>query len=88
MDTSRTQLHMLLETYKEVFQDELGTMNSVKAELKLNENVTPKFHRPWSVPFALKGAAEQELAQLEEKGILKKVSHSSWATPIVPEMEK
>ena len=79
---------MLLETYKEVFQDELGTMNSVKAELKLNENVTPKFHRPWSVPFALKGAVEQELAQLEGKGILKKVSHSSWAAPIVPEMEK
>ena len=88
VDATQTQLHTLLETYKEVFRDELGTMNSVKAELKLKENVTPRFHRPRSVPFALKGAVEQELARLEEKGILKKVSHSSWAAPIVPVPKK
>ena len=63
-------------------------MNSVKAELKLKENVTPRFHRPRSVLFALKGAVEQELARLEEKGILKKFSHSSWAAPIVPVSKK
>ena len=78
MDATETKLHTLLETYKDVFQDELGTMNS---ELKLKENITPKFHQPRPVPFSLKGAVEQELARLEEKGILKKVSHSSWAAP-------
>ena len=88
MDATQTRLHTLLETYKEVFRDELGTMNSVKAELKLKENVTPRFHRPRPVPFALKGAVEQELARLEEKGILKKVSHSSWAAPVVPVPKK
>ena len=77
-----------LETYKEVFRGELGTMNSVKAELKLKENVIPKFHRPQPVPFALKGAVEQELAQLEEKGILKKVSHISWVASVVPATKK
>ena len=45
-------------------------------------------HRPRSVPFALKGAIEQELASLEEKGILKKVNHSEWAAPIVPVPKK
>ena len=43
MDATETKLRTLLEMYKEVFRDELGTMNSVKAELKLKENVTPKF---------------------------------------------
>ena len=88
MDATQTQLHTLLETYKEVFRDELGTMNLAKAELKLKEIVIPRFHRPWPVPFALKGAVEQELAGLDEKGVLKKVSHSSWAAPIVPVPKK
>ena len=43
MDAMQFQLHTLLETYKEVFRDKLGTMNLVKAELKLKENVTPRF---------------------------------------------
>ena len=35
-----------------------------------------------------KGAVEQELAGLDEKGVLKKVSHSSWVAPIVPVPKK
>ena len=49
---------------------------------------TPKFHRTRTVPFALRGAVEQELNRLEEKGILKKVSHSELAAPIVPVPKK
>lgn len=88
MDTSQTRLHEMLKCYDEVFQDELGTMKTIKAELKLKENATPKFHRARTVPFALRGAVEQELNRLEEKGILKKVSHSDWAAPIVPVPKK
>ena len=88
MDKTRTRLHEMLKHYDEVFRDELGTMKEIKAELKLKENVTPKFHRPRTVPFALRGAVEQELTRLEEKGILKKVNHSDWGTPIVPVPKK
>ena len=63
-------------------------MNLAKAELKLKEIVIPRFHRPRQVPFTLKGAVEQELAGLDEKGVLKKVSHSSWVAPIVPVPKK
>ena len=63
-------------------------MKTIKTKLKLKENATPKFHRPRTVPFALRGAVEQELNRLEEKGILKKVSHSEWAAPIVPVPKK
>ena len=84
MNTSQAQLHKMLKHYEEVFRDELGTMRKVKAEIKLKESATPKFHHPCTVPFALKGAIEQELNRLEEKEILIKVSHSDWAAPIVP----
>ena len=88
VDTTQTQLATLLKRHEEVFRDELGTMKSIKAELKLRENATPKFHRPRPVPFALKGAVEEELKRLEEKGIVKKVRHSEWAAPIVPVPKK
>ena len=88
MDTNQTGLHEMLKRYDEVFQDELGTMKTIKAKLKLKENATPKFHRPRTVPFALKEAIEQELNGLEEKGILQKVDHSDWAAPIVPVPKK
>lgn len=49
-----------------------------------NEVNQGKAQDPRPMPFALKGAVEQELNRLEEKGILWKVSHSDWAAPIVP----
>ena len=61
MDTNQRRLHDMLKRYEEVFWDELGTMKNIKAELKLTKNVTPKFHRPRTVPFALREPVEQEL---------------------------
>ena len=72
MDTNQTRLHEMLKRY-DVFQDELGTMKTIKAKLKLKENAIPKFHRPHTVPFA---PVEQELNRLEGKGILQKVDHT------------
>eukprot|EP00731_Ephydatia_muelleri_P009139 Em0004g1477a len=37
-----------------------------------------------SVPFALKEGIEEELERLEKEGIVHRVMHSEWATPIVP----
>ena len=77
MNTSQTQLHKMLKHYDEVFQNELGTMKKIKANINLKENATPKFHRPHKVPFALKGAVKQELNILEEKGIFDE-NQSQW----------
>ena len=52
LDRNQTRLHEILKRYGEVFQDELGTMKTIKAELKLKENATPKFHRPRTVEHA------------------------------------
>ena len=74
----------LLEEYAEVFSGEPSKIQPFEAKLVLKENVQPVFCRPRSVPFAIKGAVEQELERLEKgyRGIIVKVSHSDY--PIVP----
>ena len=49
----------------------------------MKEGTHPVFLRPRPVPFAIKGALEDELKLLQSAGIIEKVSHSDWAAPIV-----
>ena len=85
---AKPQLDALLKEYSEIFENKLGTMCNIYAELKLKKNVSPKFHRPRPIPFALREAVAQELNRLVNEGVLKKVEHSKWAAPIVPVPKK
>ena len=67
----------------EIFKPELGHCITVKATLILQEEANPKFCKPRKLPFALKPVVGDELDRLEGQGVIKKVSHSEWATPIV-----
>ena len=59
-------------------------MRSLQATLHVRPDARPKFFKPRTLPFAIKGAIEQELDRLEANGVIRKVSHSEWAAPIVP----
>ena len=59
-------------------------MSSTKVKLHIKPDARPKFFKPRSVQFAIKPDIDQELECLESAGILKKVSTSVWAAPIVP----
>ena len=78
-------LQNILDTYKEVFASELGTIHPFKFKVKLTvaPEARSKFHRARPVPFALRSAVEEALDCLEVDGILEKISHSDWAAPIV-----
>ena len=78
------RLEDLLELYSAVFQEEVGVMNTFEAHLQLKPESVPKFHKHRPVPFAIKQAIEDELDRLEKAGIIEKVTHSQWASPIVP----
>ena len=69
--------------YAEIFKPELGTVKGVPAKLHLKENATPVFQRARLVPYVLRPTVEEELKRLENKGVLKPVEVSDWATPIV-----
>ena len=56
--------------------------------LKVDTNAQPKFYKARSVPFALKSKLEAELADLQSKGIISPVKHSTWAAPIVSILKK
>ena len=52
--------------------------------LHIDPLAPPKFHKPRTVPYALKGLVEEELECLMDLGIIIPVIFSKWAVPIVP----
>ena len=79
---SRT-LQQVLDKHEAVFEKGLGTMKKVKAKLHLKSGATSKFVKARPVPFALRPKAEASLEKLEQEGVLEKVTHSEWGSPIV-----
>ena len=82
------QLQTVLDCHKEVFEDQLGCIEGVKAKLHLKSDVQPKFLRARNLPFALREKVERELKRLVEAGVITPVQHAEWATPIFPVMKQ
>ena len=54
------ELSVILEQYKEV--------KGYKAKIVVDPNATPRYHKAWSVPYAMK--VEEELERLQKEGIV------------------
>ena len=59
------QLEAVLAAHGSVFKSELGTITCTKAQLHMDPNVPPSFHRPHPIPYAVKDKVEVELERLE-----------------------
>ena len=79
-----TSLEGLLQKYKTLFDNELGTMIEVQAKLAVKPDAKPKFCRARSAPYALRGAIEKDLNRLQQLGVTESVKYSDRAMPIVP----
>ena len=77
-------LQDVLSKHEEVFKKGLGTLKGAKAKIHVPEGATPRFFKPRSLPYAMKGKVESEIDRLVGEGILKPVEFSEWAAPIVP----
>lgn len=67
-----------------VFDSDLSCpIKNFEVNLRLKENVEPIFKKAYSMPYALKSRVEEKLKMLERSGIIKPVSVSKWASPIV-----
>lgn len=79
------KLDELLEQYAStVFSPDLGEIPNVRGHLALKENSQPVFIKPRRIPYALKPKVDEEIDRLCKQGVLTKVDHSEWGTPVVP----
>lgn len=76
------------EEFADLFTEGLGLVKGPPARLLLRDGTSPKFCKARKVPFALREKVSNELDRLVAEGILSPVSHSEWATPIVPVLKK
>lgn len=73
----------LTDKYREVFQPGYGAIKGFHASIVLKIGATPVFCKARPVPYALREQVEQELLNMEKAGIVYRVRHSAWATPLV-----
>lgn len=73
----------ILEEYKDLFQSEVGKIPDFICSLSLRPDARPIYIKPRRVPYALQEEVERELDCLENQGIIEKVDHSEWGTPLV-----
>ena len=79
-----SELTRILDFYSHLFQDELGCVGDIRANICVDPNALPKIFRPRVVPFALRGRVEKELDRLQSQGVIEPVRFAEWAAPIVP----
>ena len=76
-------LQSVLNQDPAVFAHGLELCTKVKARLLLKDDAVPRLVKPRPVPFSRMEAVDKVLHHLEEVGIITRVDHSEWATPIV-----
>ena len=83
-DGTRWPLDARRLRYAAVFGSDRGHLQPSCGHLTLRDGAQPKFLKARPMPYALRDRVGLELDRLEQDGILTKVSHSDWATPVVP----
>ena len=78
------KLQALLDTCPELFKDELGYLKGTTVTIYLEEDAMPRFCKPRVVPLAYKDKINEEIDRFVKEGVLKPVTFSRWAAPIVP----
>lgn len=76
------QLRDLMQKYADLFSEKPSTCK-YEAKLQVDESVKPKFFKARPVPLAMKQLVEDEINRQVQKGVLKPITHSEWAAPVV-----
>ena len=78
-----TSVEQLCQKYDSVFQKGPGTITPYKASLSVQDQAKLKFCKARPVPYSIRETVGKQLDLLEEQGVLTRVDHGEWATPLV-----
>ena len=81
--SEKKNLQEIITMHTDLFKPGLGCCTTTRATLVLRDDVQPKYCKPRKLPFAIKPLVGAELDRLEKDGVIERVGHSDWATPIV-----
>ena len=76
------------QEFPEIFREGLGCMRGISGKLYVEKDVKPIFFKARNVPYAMKDKVETEIERLRHEGVIVEVTHSEWATPIVPILKR
>ena len=79
-----TELEDILNTYADVFTEELGELKDTTVKIDITVPAQPRFYKHRNIAYALRERVESELDRLEKQGVIEPVKYSEWAAPIVP----
>jgi len=80
---SKSTVQSLLKEFEDVFSAPTDKISSFKAKIVLKKEATPKFLKARPIPFAVREQVDRELDMMEKTGVLEKIQHSDWASPLV-----
>ena len=73
----------LIDRYGSLFSEEQGELKGFTAHLTLKEGAQPSYISAREIPYAMREIVEADLDRLVKRGVIYKVKHSKWASPIV-----
>ena len=82
--SNANSLQTVLDRHPAVFGKSLGCVEGATAKIHVDSTAQPKFFKARPVPYALREKVEKELGHLVKEGVIQPVTHSDWATPVVP----
>ena len=81
-------MQQVLDQYPAIFNGKLGQIVGAAASLQVDSTKPPRFFKARPVPYALRSKVEDELTRLQQQGVIKPVTYSEWAAPIVPVVKR
>ena len=87
----KDRLQKLLDKFAHLFDGTLGNWRTDPVELELkNKDEKPYHAKPYPVPHSQEQKLKDEVQQLVEFGVLRKVNRSEWACPMftIPKPDK
>jgi hypothetical protein len=81
--SERRQLLHLLQKYEDLFDGSLGIWKTDPIQLELKDpNVKPYHAKPYPVPHSQEKRLRDEIRQLCDYGVLRRINNSEWACPM------